>query len=240
MQTKAVKRAPAPRWRNLLAAMVPSRRHSVAGAALAALMIGIVLNAVALQHGRRIALAPDPSVTASVRPPAPPAPPVVAAVSPPAAPAVVKPPAVAKPPVAAKPTDLAETEPDAPEPPSRPALARPTPAKPAAKAVEAKAEPARPEPRPAEPKRAEAKTAEPKHADAIGDFIKSGVPEKKLLVVKAQGDLVRLGYVVRPTGVPDANTRSALLDFAKSHHLPASPEVTPKVIKALNAAIAEN
>jgi hypothetical protein len=52
-----------PRW-----APPALDRRTVAGAALAAMMIGIVVNAVALQHGRRLDLGPDPSIVASVGP----------------------------------------------------------------------------------------------------------------------------------------------------------------------------
>ena len=62
-----------PRW-----AMPPLDRRTVAGAALAAMMIGIVVNAVALQHGRRLDLGPDPAAVASVGPPRTPATPVAA------------------------------------------------------------------------------------------------------------------------------------------------------------------
>jgi hypothetical protein len=62
-----------PRW-------APPRldRRTVAGAALAAMMIGIVVNAVALQHGRRLDLGPDPAAVASVGPVRTPATPVAA------------------------------------------------------------------------------------------------------------------------------------------------------------------
>lgn len=66
-------RATEPRW-----TMPPLDRRMVAGAALAAMMIGIVVNAVALQHGRRLDLGPDPAAVASVGPPRAPATPVVA------------------------------------------------------------------------------------------------------------------------------------------------------------------
>ncbi len=58
-------RAPA-----FLRALAPRSKRAVAGAALVALMIGIVVNAVALQLGRRVELAPDPAALASAKPPA--------------------------------------------------------------------------------------------------------------------------------------------------------------------------
>jgi hypothetical protein len=74
---RAASRAKPARW----AAYVPRDRRVVAGAALAAMMIGIVVNAVALQHGRRVdlGLAPDPTAVAAIKPaPVPAAKPVPA------------------------------------------------------------------------------------------------------------------------------------------------------------------
>ena len=51
-------------------ALAPRSRRGVAGAALVAVMIGIVVNAVALQHGRRVDPAPDPGPVAALRAPA--------------------------------------------------------------------------------------------------------------------------------------------------------------------------
>jgi hypothetical protein len=58
---KAAKAGWAPAW-------APRKKSTIAGAALAAMMIGIVVNALALQHGRRVALAPVPVVVAAVKP----------------------------------------------------------------------------------------------------------------------------------------------------------------------------
>ncbi len=51
-----------------MVAWAPRKKSTIAGAALAAMMIGIVVNALALQHGRRLALAPVPAVVAAVKP----------------------------------------------------------------------------------------------------------------------------------------------------------------------------
>jgi hypothetical protein len=60
-------RGPKRRW-----TLPPPNRRVVAGAALAAMMIGIVVNAVALQHGRRVDLGlASPAAVGSVRPPRP-------------------------------------------------------------------------------------------------------------------------------------------------------------------------
>lgn len=63
-EPKAARRAK-PGWARALA---PKKKSTVAGAALAAMMIGIVVNALALQHGRRLALAPDPTAVAAIKP----------------------------------------------------------------------------------------------------------------------------------------------------------------------------
>jgi len=55
-----------------LRALRPKSKRTVAAAALAAMMVGIVVNAVALQHGRRLEFAAVPTATAAVavKPPA--------------------------------------------------------------------------------------------------------------------------------------------------------------------------
>ena len=55
----------------ILRALAPRSARGVAGAAMVAMMIGIVVNAVGLQHGRRVDLAPDPAPVVAVRPAAP-------------------------------------------------------------------------------------------------------------------------------------------------------------------------
>lgn len=76
-----------PRMPAFARALAPRSKRGVAGAALVAVMIGIVVNAVALQHGRRVDPAPDPAPVAVVAAPAPapvrpPAPAPVAAPAP--------------------------------------------------------------------------------------------------------------------------------------------------------------
>lgn len=171
------KAAAAPsRARALLRALRPTSKRSLAGAALGAMMIGIVVNAVALQHGRRV-VAPslDPTPTAAVRPP------VVAAA---------------------------------------PAVARP--------------EPPRPSPSPVTV--ALARTS--KSGDAIADFLRNQGADKRRLTLAAQGALAKLGFGVKATGALDADTRDALAEFEKSHRLPASSEITAKLVKSLTTAAA--
>ena len=74
--------------RKYMRALMPTSKRSLAAAALVAMMIGIVVNAVALQHGRRIELGPEPAATAFVRPPASPvAKPLATELAPPTPPA---------------------------------------------------------------------------------------------------------------------------------------------------------
>ena len=139
------------------------------------MMIGIVVNAVALQHGRRLDLGPLPMAAVSVRPVAPAA--AVPAPSP------------------------------IPEPP------RPT--------MVASANPAKSE-------------------DAIANFLHAQTSDKRKLTLNAQGALAQLGFAVKTTGGLDPQTRSALVSFEKSHHLPVSTEITVKLVRALHAAEAAN
>lgn len=162
-----------------LRALAPKKKSTVAGAALAAMMIGIVVNALALQHGRRIALAPAPTAVAAIKAPAP-------AVAP-----VVRPPA--------------------------PAVEVPTP-----------------EPRPAPTTLALARA--PKSDDAIADFLRAQAPQKRRLTLAAQEALAKLGFSVKATGGLDAQTRGALREFEKSHHMAASNEISAKLVRALKAA----
>jgi hypothetical protein len=159
-----------------LSALKPKSKRSVAAAALWAVMIGIVVNAVALQHGRRIAPSADSAV---------------AAVAP---------------------------------------VAAPTPAKAAAP------EPPRPSPSPA----TVALAHSPKAADPIADFLRNQGADKRQLTLAAQSALARLGFDVKATGALDAGTRDALNEFEKSHRLPASSEITAKLVKSLTAAVAAN
>jgi hypothetical protein len=71
------------RARVWLRALRPTSKRSFAGAALGAMMIGIVVNAVALQHGRRVVAPPLEPATAAVRPPVAAAPALAARPEPP-------------------------------------------------------------------------------------------------------------------------------------------------------------
>ncbi|MGD0184375.1 MAG: peptidoglycan-binding domain-containing protein [Roseiarcus sp.] len=155
---------------------LPARGY--AGAALAAVLTGIVLNALTLQHQRHPApffAAPRPALEA---PPAP----------------------AAK---AREPTPLAVL------PPARPAdLGSGGEASAGARGV-----------------------------DAIGEILREEAgKEAQKPVLAAQNALIRLGYSLAADGTLDAATSAALRDFERAHSLPASIDVTPRLLKQLNAA----
>lgn len=157
--------------------LMPKSKRTVAGAALAAMMVAIVVNAVALQHGRRLILGPLPTAMAAVRPSAPVATPAPAPVA--------------------------------------PAKAAPTPT-------------------------AVALAHTPKSDDPIADFLRAQNAEKRRLTHEAQGALAKLGFSVKATGALDAPTRSALITFEKSHHLPHTAQISAKLVRSLTAAAAAN
>jgi hypothetical protein len=186
---KRMKAQPSRKWTRALRALAPKTRRGFAGAALLAMMIGIVVNAVALQHGRRVDLPADPGVTAYVKPQAALAPAPASTIA------------------AAASARSAEA---APAPPTRPA---PTTV---------------------------ALARAPKTVDPIADLLRSSSGENRRLVSAAQGALAKLGFAVKATGAVDANTRSAIVEFDKSRHLPVSTEITPKLVKTLTAATSAN
>ena len=57
------------------------------------------------------------------------------------------------------------------------------------------------------------------------------------LTLAAQNALLKLGYVVKPNGVAGPDTLSALRDLEKSHGLPASTEITARLVKTLTSAL---
>ena len=81
--------------------------------------------------------------------------------------------------------------------------------------------------------------APPKKADSIGDLLRNGGASdggKDLAV--AQHALIKLGYTLDADGVMGADTLRALHEFEKSHSLPVSSEITPRLLAKLNAAAA--
>ena len=184
----------------LLRRVLPARARGWAVAALTAMMAGIIVNALTLQHARH----PSPFFT----------------VSPPMAPMAAK---------------------NSPEPASRPPFT-PVAAKnslePASSLSEPPATaPPAPPPRPAGLGAANESVPLPRTADPIADIIRAGGnKDSQRLIATAQNALVRLGYPIKTGGAPGADTAAALRDFEKARGLPISTEVTPRLVKLLNAA----
>ncbi len=91
---------------------------------------------------------------------------------------------------------------------------------------------------PAAPARSAAGEAGPaRPADPIADLLR-GEPaaDNGRLVVAAQTALAKLGYPVKADGSRGAATDQALREFERDHGLPISTEITPRLVKQLNAA----
>jgi hypothetical protein len=173
----------------LLRRALPAGVRGYAVAALAAVMAGIIVNALTLQHARHpspfFGAKPHLASVAAKNPMDPPPPPTSSSS------------VVSEPPTAAPPA-----------PPPRPLGLRP----------------------PNEP------VSSARTADPIADLIHSGGNKDSLrLVAAAQNDLAKLGYAIK-IGAQGADTVAALHDFEKAHGLPISAEVTPHLVKLLNAA----
>ena len=121
-------------------------------------------------------------------------------------------------------------------------LFAPAPQKPAASAA---AEPAAAQPAretqaaaPVPPARAAAPDMPPaRPSDAIGDLLRTDPPaDASRLVLAAQSALVKLGYSVKADGARSAATDQALREFEHDHGLAVSTEITPRLVKQLNAA----
>jgi hypothetical protein len=157
-------------------------------------LVGVVVNAVGLQHERH----PAPLFRHDPAPPPAPAPAAVAAPAP--APSV-------------QPT--AEPQPVAPAAQGSPLDAPPTPV-------------ARP---------ANLSPTSSRKTDPINDLLHGGsASDSGKDLIAAQRALIKLGYDLQADGVMGGDTLRALHEFEKSHGLPASSEITPKLIAKLNAA----
>lgn len=76
-----------------------------------------------------------------------------------------------------------------------------------------------------------------KKADPINDLLrKGGISDFVKDLTAAQRALVKLGYELQPDGVMSAETLRALHDFEKSHGIPISSEITPRLLARLNAS----
>ena len=114
----------------------------------------------------------------------------------------------------------------------------PAPARAPMPVAEAPSAPATPPARPTE--LAAPEVAPPaRHGDPIGDLLKGGKDskEKERQTLAVQTALVKLGYVLKADGQAGADTLAALREFEKTHGMTPSAEITPKVVKALNAAV---
>ena len=97
--------------------------------------------------------------------------------------------------------------------------------------------PPAPPPRPAGLGAANESVPLPRTADPIADIIRAGGnKDSQRLIATAQNALVKLGYPIKTGGAPGADTAAALRDFEKARGLPISTEVTPRLVKLLNAA----
>jgi Putative peptidoglycan binding domain len=112
----------------------------------------------------------------------------------------------------------------------------PPPAPVSAPAPETSAAVASPPPAIARP--ASNASAAPRLTDAIGEFLREGdvQVDNSRLVKDAQVALAKLGYPVKADGAQGAGTDQALREFERAHGLPVSTEITPHLVKQLNAA----
>jgi hypothetical protein len=117
-----------------------------------------------------------------------------------------------------------------------PPLAAPPPAKPASAERDMPASPspvALPPTRPAEA--ADVSPSPP--SDPITDLLRGDVhPDGPHLVLAAQTALAKLGYPLKPDGNDGLATQQALRDFERTHGLPLSAEITPRLVKQLTVA----
>jgi hypothetical protein len=120
------------------------------------------------------------------------------------------------------------------KPPAAPAVDASPAAAPAAQPSRLDAAPlpvARPPDRPAKD------AAAAKKPDAITDLLRNGGgADSGRELVAAQRALMKLGYDIEADGVMGEDTLRALRDFEKSHSLPLSSEITPRLLAKLNSA----
>jgi hypothetical protein len=187
---------------------MPARPRGWAGAVLAAVMVGIVVNAVTLQRARH------PYPFFAINPASPP------------------------PPAVSAPSSVPEPSTAAPQaPPVRPASLGRTAEVATASVAEASAAPPAPPPRPVGLRRTSETVSQPRSSDPIADMLRGrGPKDSQRLMTTAQNALVKLGYSIKIGGTPGADTFTALHDFEKAHGLAASTEVTPHLVRQLKAA----
>nr|WP_283771488.1 peptidoglycan-binding domain-containing protein [Chelatococcus sp. YT9] len=86
----------------------------------------------------------------------------------------------------------------------------------------------------------------PARPDAIGDFIRGGLPattgtinatpQASLVLLNAQKALLKLGYVIKPDGLMGPATQKAIEIFEKDHGLAVTGELGARTLEALAAA----
>jgi hypothetical protein len=169
--------------RMVLRQLMTRPARTVAGAVLAAVLTGIVVNALVMQRERRAAPFFVPTATPS---------PVI---QPPASPPAIEAPVVEPP---TRPADLGSLGDVAPAPPFR-------------------------------------------SGDPIRDLLRGDAgKETTHLTLSAQNALIKLGFPIKADGVAGASTVQAIQQFERTHGMPASGEITVKLIKQLGAAAAAN
>lgn len=94
--------------------------------------------------------------------------------------------------------------------------------------------PAASTPAPAPPKPATGEER-PRPPDQIGELLRE-IPRDDRVILAAQSALARLGYPVKLDGVEGIATEQALRDFERSHGLPVTTDVTPRLVKQLTVA----
>src|SRR5271166_1102921 len=119
-------------------------------------------------------------------------------------------------------------------PPVHPHAAAEVPAVPPPAPLSAAPEKAAPPLPPVSPRESAASAA---HADPIAELLHGdATSEEPHLVLAAQNALIKLGYALKPDGHAGAATQQALREFERTHKLPPSTEITPRLVKQLNAA----
>jgi putative peptidoglycan binding protein len=72
--------------------------------------------------------------------------------------------------------------------------------------------------------------------DEIGNWLRGEAPaDDSHLVLAAQTALAKLGYAVKADGNEGAATHQALRDFERAHGLPLTTDITPRLVKQLEA-----
>jgi hypothetical protein len=188
----------------------PRYLHYAAVGLSATLVVGIMINALALQHSRHPAPLFGKAIPLGV-------PATVAAVTPPAGPATPKP------------AEQVQAEPaEAPAPLTMPAPVQ----RPHHAAADSAISPSKPKQDDAIAKLLKASTA-----PATGDKTPAKTQDKEnpKTIMAAQHALMKLGFVVKPNGTFGPATKAALESFERDQHLPVKGEMSRKILRQLSA-----